>query len=111
MITIDLIDEQISHPEKPDIRSKVKAPRLGAGLADPLYSLAQSHQNELIQAAHAARLLKTNEGTPIDIQRFVRKGGWFKSRRCHRFRESVPSVWTALKVARRRQCVEHVRLC
>ena len=71
MITIDLIDEQISHPEKPDIRSKVKAPRLGAGLADPLYSLAQSHQNELIQAAHAARLLKTNEGTPIDIQRFV----------------------------------------
>jgi hypothetical protein len=71
MITIDLIDEQISRPEKPDIRSDIKMPKLGTGLNDPLYSLAQSRQNELMQAAHAARLLKTNGGTPIDVLRFV----------------------------------------
>ncbi len=71
MITIDFVDEQVSQSVKTTVRTPrvLRVPEVG--MYDPMALMAQSQQNELLQAAHTQRLLKAaRQGNPaVDVQR------------------------------------------
>jgi hypothetical protein len=71
MITIDFVDEQVTQTVKTTVQTPriVRIPVVGSN--DPMLLIAQSRQNELLQAAHTQRLLKAaRQGSPaVDVQR------------------------------------------
>ena len=71
MITIDFVDEQANQSVKTTVRRHyvVRIPEVA--MNDPMVQLANSQQNELLQAAHTERLLKAaRQGSPaVDVQR------------------------------------------
>lgn len=75
MITIDLVDSYDLNIEKPPVSKCYVAPGSRCGILDPLYSLAHSRHQSLLQAAHTARLLKSyqKESVPVDVQRYMEK--------------------------------------
>ena len=75
MITIDLNDEFVSQAERPLNRSY---PTCSAGNIcryDHVYALIQKGHQDLLQAAHNARLLKrdSGEGLAVEVQRYLER--------------------------------------
>jgi hypothetical protein len=66
MITIDVTNEY----DHPSVKPAVPNPPAPYGVFDLAYTLAQRQHAQLLQAAHAARLLKTSDGPAIDVQRW-----------------------------------------
>jgi hypothetical protein len=75
MITIDLIDEHNLTIERPDQRQQKIGRRMNFGLLDRAFTSALGQQNDLLRAAHNARLLKLARkgGTSIDVHRFLER--------------------------------------
>lgn len=63
MITIDMIDDQISISEKPIIRTQINQSNTGTTSYDPVYLLLQSQYNQLLEAAKSAHLLRSSESS------------------------------------------------
>ena len=76
MITIDFIDVNAPSAEKPNHRTEPVLYPERHGMIDRLYTWALHQQNDLLQAAHRARLAKLakNGGVSIDVQRFGESG-------------------------------------
>jgi hypothetical protein len=71
MITIDFVDEQVTHSVKTTVRTPQMMRIPDVGMYDPLVLMAQGQQDELLQAAHTQRLLKAaRQGSlAVDVQR------------------------------------------
>lgn len=77
MITIDLVNEYIDQTEKPQHRSFSVVLAYRGAATEQIVAVAQSHQSELIEAAHQARLVRAvrelckGESVPVDVQRYT----------------------------------------
>ena len=77
MITIDLVDEYTIKTEKPQVQAQSFAAGSWHRPLDPAYNLARSRHNDLLRAAHNARLVKANRGeeVAVDVQRYAEGKG------------------------------------
>ena len=75
MITIDLNEEFVPQPEKPLNRTHPTSYSVDIGRYDPVYSVIQKQYQDLLGAAHNARLLKrdSGEGLAVEVQRYLEK--------------------------------------
>jgi len=72
MISIDLNEEFVSQPERPLNRKNPSSYTVDIGRYDHVYSVVQKQHQDLLRAAHNARLLKreSNEGIAVEVQRY-----------------------------------------
>ncbi len=75
MITIDLNEEYVSQPERPLNRKNPMSYTVDIGRYDHVYSVIQKQHQDLVRAAHNARLLKrhSGEGIAVEVQRYLEK--------------------------------------
>ena len=75
MITIELIDESQSRSEKPAHRTHEYSYHIQDKYYDPVRMLVENQRDDLLRAAHDARLLKRDkrEWLAIDGRRFARQ--------------------------------------
>jgi len=75
MITIDLNEEFVSQPDRSLNRRNPTSYTVDIGRYDPVYSVIQKQRQDLLRAAHNARLLKhdSGEGLAVEVQRYIEK--------------------------------------
>lgn len=73
MITIELIDERQSRSEKPAHRTHEYSYQSQDKYYDPVRMLVENQRDDLLRAAHDARLLKTarKDRPAINIRRYL----------------------------------------
>jgi hypothetical protein len=73
MITIDLNDEFVSQAERPLTRKSPTCSQVDICRYDHVYAVIQKQHQDLLQAAHNARLLKrdSGEGLAVEVQRYL----------------------------------------
>ncbi len=71
MITIDVLDAQITKTEKPSLQSQVRLQAFAIGAVDYRMALVQNQQRGMLRVAHTAQLLKSSRvgNLAVDVQR------------------------------------------
>ena len=75
MITIDMNEDFFSQSERPLNRKTPTSTTVDIGRYDHVYSVIQKQHQDLLRAAHYARLLKrhSGEGIAVEVQRYLEK--------------------------------------